>query len=271
MRGIVIAVAVALSASAASAQENVSIPFAPGLPAHYAISETRTIGDDDAQHITHTTYSLELRAPSDGEGAFDATLTVVSTDGSGLNIGDENALLVDFPVLLSLEDDGGLRRVLNWEDVRAEWLRRRRRSEGSEDVDSPGWLNAGPERGAFFLGAPLSALEPCHKIDLPIGAPSTRTRETPAPPGVRVTRTARELRAVDREAGTARIRFERSDEVHLESASEPPIYSSSMQVECVVDLRSGVARSGTMEMTIASGSPTESSSTMRFEITVTPQ
>lgn len=260
-------------AGAASAQENVSIPFAPTLPARYAISEMRSMSADGEERVTHSNYTLELRAPADGGDGFDAALTVTSTDNDGLHAGAENLMLVYFPVLLSLENDGRPHTVRNWQDARAAWLRRARLEDDFAEFSSTTWLEMGPENGAALLAPPLSAIEPCHNTEQAIGSPLVRSREAPlrGGRGVRVTRTTRELRGVDREAGTARIRFERVDELHFQSTSEPADSTSTMRIECTVDLRSGMARDGRMEMTVAAPPPMDSTVTIRFEITVTPQ
>lgn len=283
MRTIAVAAMAALWTSAALAQEVVEIPFAP-QPGVYVVDETRTrTFTENGQARTsggQVRSRLELRT---SVAPFSAVWTTLSADPRAIvidNGGADPTLLVGESIALTLDESGAPSAMSDWGGVRRRMFQImlrderdpfwRRAYEATERMMA-GW---GPETAAPTLFETLGTMSACHNTGLAIGEPLVIDVPIPnalgGPPVT--TRAIWELQAVDRQAGTARIIHGRSPDLASlnESAAQSVeglevlpsdrgqlINSVSQRVECVVDLRSGMARSVTFEVRMSLGPDAE--------------
>lgn len=294
MRTIGTAFMAALLTSAALAQEVVEIPFAP-QPGAYVIDETRTrTFTENGQTRTsggQVRSRLELRTSG---APISAVWTTLSADPRAIvidNGGADPTLLTGEAIALTLDESGAPNGMSDWGGVRRRMFQImlrgerdpfwRRAYEATERMMA-GW---GSETAAPTLFETLGAMSACHNTGLAIGEPLVVDVPIPTalggPPVT--TRAIWELQAVDRQAGTARILHTRSPDLASANASAAEsveglemlpsdrgqrINSASQRVECVVDLRSGMVRSLTLEVRMSLGPDAE---LRRRVITVSPQ
>lgn len=261
MRALVFAIGLVLS-SPAFAQENVNIPFAPTLPAAFNI-EMHTVAQPEGLPVVEqrVSYGVALRgaAPS-----YEAVLTVVSADGEDPFGFDPAEELIGFPGELAvvLGPAGEPARVANWDVVR------RKLQDRNISLE---FIAQREPRRAVTLAPPLAMLAMCHNFNLPVGVPETTETASSPSEGVTMTfRTSREIQSINREAGVAQVAHLSRIEAREDGAAADaePVQVIVTRAECVVDLQSGMARTGTVALTISGR--LGGGSTTRMEIAVTP-
>jgi hypothetical protein len=252
MKRVVITAVASLWACTASAQELVQIPFAPPLPSTFIMEVTSSQRIEPGDGATQTEqgaarFTLEVRGRS---GSYDAVWTLTSAEGGITAFSGETALLLGLPIQLSLGPAGEPNGVRDWNRLRERLLARRRNDSSSyySILLSEGMPL---ERVSTLLAPSLDALAACHNTSLRVGVPERVERARPPSRGyASLFRATRELRAVDPQAGVARISYTRRDEVREVEPSvgeDPLLHAMTLRVECEVDLQSGVARSATVE------------------------
>jgi hypothetical protein len=252
-------------------EEPIRIPFAPAIPSVFAVSvRTETSWDGGAQtSVEDARYTLELRARND---AYEAIWTANDAQTNGRTYGFNPALMIGLPISLALNSSGEPSGVQDWPTVRQELVERLVRDERSDLILDGPPPESQPRQAAISLAAPLAMIALCQGTDMRIGEIKHAEREYPPSHGfISTARTSRELRSIDREAGTARIVFVRLQETREEGETGNAASADvmTMRAECTVDLRSGVARNAVLEVT-ESGSLGDDF-VRRSEVTVTPQ
>jgi hypothetical protein len=267
MRIGLLAFAAWLAAPIALAQETPTpIPFAPVIPSVFTVeARTETLGDGGAQmSLEQAGYTLEIRAHAD---VFEATWNVNYVTTQGETYRFNPILMLGLPISLTLDSSGEPTGVADWESVQRELSERLARDTSSDFFSSA--PPSHPRLAAAALAPSLATIAVCQNTNLRVGEPQRSERNYPPSHGfVMTARTFRELLSIDREAGAARIAFERHDETREEGQSAP-LNVMTMRAECTVDLQSGVVREATLEAT-ASGS-LATTFTQRMHVTVTPQ
>lgn len=268
MRIVSLALVAALVASVAHAQP-VEIPFRPELPATFDIVEVRTKIESEGgnERVRRGTlrYALEMRSEN---GGYEAMLSASDAEIGELGPGGrllDLAQLVGTPVLLELGASGEPTGMRNWEEIR-ERLEEKLYDEDQWDLiwDAHS-LDYDARRAAFVLAAPLAALAPCHNSRLQVAVPERRERSSRMREGGDfVSQTTRELRSMDLQAGTAAITMAIRQGTRR-NGGEIDFEEDGMHVECIVDLRSGMARSAVLEVNSSSG---QRRSLDQFEFTI---
>src|SRR5262245_5308909 len=255
-----------LAAPIAFAQEaSTPIPFAPAIGSAFTFeARTEIVSDDGQTSVEQAGYTLQIRAHAD---AYEATWILNHATTQGETRRFNPTLILGLPISLTLNAAGEPTDVANWESAQKE-LSERLARDTSHDPFSGG-LSSHPRLAAIELAMPLATTTVCQNTNLRVGEPHRTERNYPPSHGfVMMARTSRELTSIDREAGTARIAFERHDETREEGQSAP-LNAMTMRAECTVDLQSGVVREADLEVT-ASGS-LGAGFTQRTHVTVTPQ
>ncbi|MCX7359583.1 MAG: hypothetical protein NT015_15750 [Alphaproteobacteria bacterium] len=245
MRLAWIAIAGAFWAATASAQENVSVPYAPTVPARFAVAEVMTNTDGETVSMD---YSLELLSQIGDDRSYEAVWTVLSVAGHDASRSDELNRLVGRPIAMRLGEAG-----------QPTWM-----SEGDY------FSFASEQQAALMsqrLATPLTFMAVCHNANSPIGQPVVAQGERQGEDLAMTWRMERQLQSVA--AGVARLTFMYDTVVHQGSISGEIVHRSSQRVQCIVDAQTGIARSVSVESTteMMNGEPFAT----RFEISVSPR
>jgi hypothetical protein len=262
MRIALLVLATWLFAPVALAQETVPIPFAPAIPSTFLIDESRTVNANGVISTARARYSLDLRAQSP---SYDAVLTLVSVEVSGAEKLEEDASrmalpqesLIGFPINLSLGPSGEPIALLNFEAVQ------QRLYPG--ETDYPTFARYAPHLMPV-IAEPLGVMSPCQNTALSIGQPVRRERETTIDDGEyrSFVRTEKELRSVDTVSGRAQLAFTRVQGLR-NGSDAAPLHELTIQIECTVDLHTGVVLSAMGQTTNPEGF------LLRSEMSVTRQ
>jgi len=287
----------------------VEIPFAPSEQTVLDIQEARTRTSTDARGPNGAGRVTAILEINGGEPPFTATWTTTSVEANGQVIaqGSPGAaqLLVGMPIGLDLAEDGSPSAVQDWPDVRQrvmsvvteltpaaerteEW---RRANEATQRL----FASMSPSDAARLLFQDVGIMALCQHTGLTLNQPLQSETMTPNPLGGSPIRTlvTFELTGVDQDAGVAHIVYSSAFDPESVTASVREMIERmtretgrtltteelesqrnitlvhNARAECVVDLRTGIARSIVYDTAIDMGSQGRRAD--RRELTITPR
>jgi hypothetical protein len=309
MRALVFGIALMCASIAHAQNGPVEIPFAPPEHTVLEIQEVRTRTSTDARGPNgggRVTATLEIDG---GEPPYTAmwTTTRVEANGQVIVQGSPGAaqLLVGMPIGLDLAENGSPSAVQNWPELQRrvmsvvteltptaerteEW---RRAHEATERL----FASMSPSDAARLLFQDVGIMALCQHTGLTLNQPLQSETMTPNPLGGSPIRTlvTYELTSVNQNAGVAHVVYSSAfDPISVAASVREMIERMTRETgrtlsaeelesqrsmtlvhnaraECVVDLRTGVARSIVYDTTIDMGS--QGRRTDRRELTITPR